>query len=266
MAQLFSATPGIQIYRSIVERAAVEVGYRHPFELTAVTSIFDANRYYLYGGSVDRLEIVHTPRFVSASALVQVSTAPPTHLEAMSSVEPASFDVPLKMVQGGTGNRAVARWISAEDLPRLKMLAHWLPPQALAGYSVCSTDRGVFVYGQSGLDYLPLGEMFYPLSPNVLVSYGWELLPRINWEVLHQQLQVRSSELIFFSHKTQGALRIDRSHFEPLGRAAVAHLTTESLDVVAPTGVRQETNKLAFSLRNEALGSFPLWGFSDDEG
>lgn len=267
MARLFSETPGIQIYRSVVERAAVEVGYRHPFELTAVASIFAPNRYYLYGGTVDRLEVVDTPRFVSASALVEITAGAPIQVEAMSSMEPANFDVPVRMVQGGSKHRVVARWISADELPRLKKLAHWLPPQALAGYTICSTGHGVFVFCEVGLDYLPLGEMFYPLSPNILVSYGWELLPRIRWEVMHQQLKVQGSDLIFFSQKSANPLRIDRSHFQPLGRAAVAHLRAEDMVITTVADQPLATgNTLALSLRNEPLGRFPLWGFSDDEG
>ena len=58
MEQLFRATPGVEVHRMITERAAVQVGYRHPLELSSCGNIFSDSSLYLYSGARDRLDIV----------------------------------------------------------------------------------------------------------------------------------------------------------------------------------------------------------------
>ncbi len=47
---LFSATPGIDIFRWVAPQAAVQVGFAHAIDLSACASVFAADRVYLFWG------------------------------------------------------------------------------------------------------------------------------------------------------------------------------------------------------------------------
>jgi hypothetical protein len=140
----------------------------------------------------------------------------------------------------------------------LKKLVYVLPPQAIAGTSVCLTDDAVYVYSESALEYIPLGQMFQLAAPGVLVPVGQELLPRVSPDVLVQHLGEGGESLTFFVPE-QGPVKLARASFAPLARQALAPITVPEPTVQAPA----DEDITEPEIRNEPLGLFPLWGFSD---
>ena len=277
MERLFRSTPGIELHRFVGQRVAVQVGYRHPLELSSCSSIFPDGRFYLLSGERDCQElIVGAPAYVDAGALVSIGVAvrsPQTDTAGPSQIE--GVNVPLKLV-GSLGSRQsiAASRIPAVQAPWLKKLIYMLPPQVLEDTRICVAEEYIYLYCEQGLEFLPLGEMFYEAALGVQVPVGFELIPRIAPEVLVEHLQGGPEKLFFFTREqpadagqagqvqqAAGAvpLMLPRSAFTPLSRKAMAHVLVRQVTPQALSGVTQQAQ---LALVNDPVGAFPLWGFS----
>ena len=270
MELLFRTTPGIELYRYQGERAAVEVGFRHPMELSSCGSIFPGGRFYLLAGRRDRQDVViGDPTFVDAGALVTIGApvqAPLTVKAAPSGIE--GVNVPLRLVGSLAPRQSVAASrIPVVQAPWLKKLIYMLPPQVLEETQICVAGEHIYLYaGERGLEFLPLGEMFYQAAEGVMVPVGHELIPRIHPEVLVQHLQGGPDKLFFFTRDgaqdaSAGSVPflLPRSAFTPLSRTAMAHVLVRPLTPQALSGVVEQAQ---LSLVNDPVGAFPLWGFT----
>lgn len=284
MEALFRQTPGVTLYRMKTERAAVQLGYRHPVELSSCNSIFEEDKFYLFDGDGDRLEVITgTPTFIDSGALVALDTT----LELLETREaPArkiegKIQLPLKLVtsQGPRPATRAAR-IPLHQAPWLKKLVYLLPPQALETTQICITEESVYLLGDRGMEFIPLGQMFYEEAPGVMVALGYELLPRVHPEVLIEHLQKSweqplseqfqqhlqapaggpgSDRIIFFCPDAPTALGLSRGAFAPLSRKALAHVR---VDTPAARSAPSRARENSASLINDPVGAFPLWGFS----
>jgi hypothetical protein len=265
MEALFRRTPGIELNRLKTPQVAVQLGYRHPFELSACGNSFEEGHFYLFSGVRNSLDVMATPpTFVSASALVNLGDAnrgaPAGGLTAQA---PEPLRVPLRLVSSSGPRRgAIASRVAHAQAGWLKKLVYLLPPLALEQYSVCLTETAIYLHSEAGIQFIPLGDMFYQLAPGVLVQAGYELIPRFNPAVLVQHLGGAQGQLFFFSVDSPAPQLLSRSDFQPLTRRALATVPAQPAAVVhaqaaAPAGA---------SLVNDPLGLFPLWGFSDGDG
>ncbi len=273
MEKLFRTTPGIELYRFAGERVAVEVGYGHPLELSSCASVFPDGRFHMLAGQRDRQDvIIGKPTYVDAAALVSIGApvqAPET--VAAAQVEIEGVNVPLKLVCSLAPRQSVAASrIPAGQAPWLKKLIYMLPPQVLEETQICVAGDHIYLHaGERGLEFLPLGEMFYQAAPGVMVPIGHELIPRIHPDVLVHHLKGGPDKLFFFvrpqgdDHQLPGAgsipLLLPREAFTPLSRKAMAHVVVKPLSPVALSGVVQQAQ---LALVNDPVGAFPLWGFS----
>ncbi len=264
MESLFRRTPGLELHRLLQRQVAVQVGYRHPLVLGSCSSIFDENRFYLFSGARNRLDIqTAPPAFVSADSLVTISGAARRIEVTPLSARPAGrLDLSLRLCYSSAPPReVVAALVPADQATWLKKLVYLLPPQVLAATSICVTERAVFVYSDSALEFIPLGQMFQQVAPGVLVPVGHELVPRVSPEVLVHHLGAGGDSLTFFTLE-EGPVRLARSAFAPLSRQALALIDVPEPEVL-PTA---SPDSAARQLVNEPLGLFPLWGFSDGAG
>jgi len=154
------------------------------------------------------------------------------------------------------------------------------PPQALETTQICITEESVYLLGDRGMDFIPLGQMFYEEAPGVMVALGYELLPRVHPEVLIEHLQKSweqplseqfqqhlqapargpaAERIIFFSPDANSAIGIPRSAFSPLSRKALAQVRVDTPAAWTAPSRAQENSA---SLINDPVGAFPLWGFS----
>ena len=263
MEALFRRTPGLELYRFKGDRVAVQLGFCHPLELTSCSSIFPAGRFHLFSGARDRLDtVVGLPTYVSASALVSLGAAaraPDAGSAAPAQVE--GVEVTLRLVVS-LGQRPP---VSATRIPLaratwLKKLVYMLPPQVLEQTLICVAGDQIYLHNGRGLEYIPLGEMYYEVADGVQVPVGYELIPRVHPEVLLQHLKGGQDKLFFFTRDSPEPLLISRSSFAPLSRRALAHVPVrpaETQQLARPVDPPRVT------LVNDRLSSFPLWGFAD---
>ncbi len=265
MLDLFGQTPGITRYRQVTEQAAVELGYRHPLELTSCTSIFAERTLYLFSGSRGHVQALSPePTFVDAGAVVQlrapVRLVPTRSARAVAAAE--QVQVPLRLVlSSGARPPVAASRVPLAQAGWLKRLVYLLPPQVLQSTSVCLAEEHIFLLGGRGIEYIPLGLMFSEQAPGVLVSLGHELQPRVHPEVLQAHLSRGASRdaLFFFSPDEPTPVALPRAAFSPLSRRILADVPARPLAAAPPPPADEEE---APRLINDPVGPFPLWGFA----
>jgi hypothetical protein len=262
MVDLFRRTPGVEVYRMKSENVAVQLGYRHPFELSSCSSVFDPKHFFLFSGERDSLETLDAePQFVAAAALVQLAGVRELQQQTLRPELPEEAEVPLKLAPtSGAQPHLTASRIPLQEAGRLKKLIYLLPPAVLSGYQLCATATHLYLYCDKGIDYVPLGDMFWEFAPGVMVPQGCSLLPRVHPDVLLDHLGGRGkNQLFFFPRDGSGPLSFSRQSFAPLGRAALAEVELE-----APQNqtLPRDADHAALEIVNDPLGAFPLWGFT----
>jgi hypothetical protein len=265
MVALFCGTPGVEVLRLKTDRAAVELGYRHPVELSSCTTIFESERFYLFSGQQDRLDVIAgEPAFVGAGAVVGLGQ--PGREIATAELTPGALagevEIPLRLVLSRGPRQAVrAARVPLDQVRWLKKLVYLLPPQVLEQTRLCVAEEAVYLLGDGGLEYIPLGLPFYQAAPDVMVAMGHELVPRVHPDVLLQHLGASGGPLddvVLFSPGEAVPLRIPKGAFAPLSRQAVARVQTRSPELEEPPEPAPAAEP---SLRNDPVGRFPLWGF-----
>ena len=142
------------MFRPVSEHIAVEVGWVHPMALGSVISLFARDRFFLFFGAVDRLEVVRGPVvFSSADHLIDVKVAASPPVAAIvSETTLAPVEIPIRLVPTtAPPRRVVGALIDWADASRLKQLVYVLPPPTLRGHTVALTDRDG-LYGAEGDD------------------------------------------------------------------------------------------------------------------
>jgi hypothetical protein len=275
---LMQQVPGIAAYLPVVDNVAVEAGYRHPFNLEACRSVFQASHFYLFSGAAVSdgaggvVDVVAPPRdgagallLVDGEKLVAVGfdlgepLPPPRPAHA---ARPPGARVSLRLVPSlRPPRRVTGALLGWEHAEQLKQLVFALPPTVLSHCRVAAVLDGLLVLGSPGLDIVPLGEPLYEAAPSIFVPVGWELLPRIDDAILADRVGGVEGRVVVFRRGADAPIAVEESAFEPLGRKVVGRLDVE-------TGVRSpragEPRPLREpSVTNDPAGAFPLWGYRD---
>lgn len=295
--QLLLALPGVELFRPHGDNFAVELGYRHPLRLESCASLFDRERFYLFAGRRGVCDVVARPPLVPIESLLRAPLTikePPAPRGPRPAHAPAQQQVALRLSRSASApRRGTATLIPWSRLSWFKKLVYALPPPLLAGYRAAAIDEGLFVLCQSGVDGLPIGDLFREAAPSIFVPVGMEFLPRIGPEVLTEQAGgVAGRYLVFLPSESEAdeaeaprALALPHALFESLGRRALAPLaiatrTSTSLGTSlgtspgasqggAPGGsgaLRARPASAARLVNDPVLPAFPLWGFRDRGG
>ncbi|HSN33824.1 MAG TPA: hypothetical protein VLU41_14145, partial [Ideonella sp.] len=263
MLALFVDTPGIEVFRPVGENVVVEVGYRHPLHLASCASIFDKERFYVFSGGRDAVDVLMSPPpLVPARDLIGGGFDLGERNEPAEATarEPDKLEVQLKLVPAASAQRRVTAtlvpWTQAE---RLRKLVYALPPTMLASYRVAAIAEGLFVVGEQGIDGLPIGDMFAEAAPSIFVPLGMEFQPRVGRDVLTDHVGGVNGRYVVFPRGGR-PLALEHTSFEPLGRRALARIEVD---------VRQRDARMPpppattpATVVNEDLAALPLWGFS----
>ena len=179
--------------------------------------------------------------------------------EELARAKVEGLTVPLRLVMAG-GPRPPVRAcrVPLAQAEWLKKLVYLLPPQVLEGYSVCSTADSIFLYNETEVEFIPLGNLFYQVAMGILVPVGYELQPRVHPDVLVQHLGGGRENLLFFRLDDPMPVQLPRSAFGPLTRQALAHVELQPLQPVAGG----DAYPAAARGSNDPVGTFPLWGFT----
>jgi hypothetical protein len=263
MLRLFLQVPGIEVLRPIGENCVVQLGWRHPLRLESCAAVFDKERFYLFSGARDVVDVLGAPPpLVPGQDLIETGF---DLGERAASVEvtgsaPASFEVQLKLVPSTAARRRVTAtlvpWTRADWLKRLVFA---LPPTLLAGFRVAAIAEGLFVIGEQGIDGLPIGDFFQEAAPSIFVPVGHEFLPRVSPQILTEHVGGVSGRYVAFPLGAPRPLVLEHGAFEPLGRRALARVEVEP----RPRDERMGAPRIATpaTVVNEELGLLPLWGW-----
>jgi hypothetical protein len=263
MLELFGAVPGVEIFRPVGENVVVQVGYRHPLRLESCASIFDKERFYVFSGTRDAVDVLMAPPpLVPATDLIGGGFDLGERPEPVEQTprEPDKLEVQLKLVPAQTARRRVtATLVSWAHADRLRKLVYALPPTMLATYRVAALTEGLFVVGEQGIDGLPIGDLFQEAAPSIFVPLGMEFLPRVGAAVLTDHVGGVNGRYVVFPHHGR-PLALEHAAFEPLGRRALARLDVEVRVRDARLPPPRATTPA--TVVNEELSALPLWGFA----
>lgn len=266
MLALFAAVPGVEVFRPVADNVVVQVGYRHPLRLESCAGSFDKERFYVFSGTRDAVDVLRAlPPLAPAGDLIGGGfdlgerRDPVEH----SAREPDKLEVQLELVASATARRRVTAtlvpWAHAD---RLRKLVYALPPTMLATYRVAAVAEGLFVVGEQGIDGIPIGDMFQEAAPSIYVPLGMEFYPRVGAEVLTEHIGGTAGRYVVFPRGGR-PLALEHAAFEPLGRRALARLEVDARTRDARMPAQRATTPA--TVVNEELGALPLWGFAVDK-
>jgi hypothetical protein len=275
--------PGVALFRPAADGVGVEVGWRHPISVTSMSSLFARDRFYLFWGTRDRLDVVKGPLVFSAAEHLAPLTLDGMTEGALSVEErtrearslPATAEaagavgVALRLVPSlAPPRRVVASLVAWEEAPRLKKLLYALPPVLLRGHQLALTDRGLLLLGGESVDVIPLGTLLTETAPGLLIPLGMDLIPRVPNDVLVQAIELAGAggavgasdarRLTVFPHGAPPFF-VSAAALQPLERRVLARLAVpEARDASLDAGVEAAG---AARVVNDPVGRFALWGF-----
>jgi hypothetical protein len=268
MLALFRQVPGVEVHRPVGDNCILEVGWQHPFRLESCASVFDKERFYVFSGTRDAVDVLSAlPPLVPGQDLVGGGfdlggrlTGDAPEARALTPSKLDKLEVDLKLVPSANAHRRVtATLVPWSQADWLKRLVYALPPTLLAGYRVAAVAEGLFVICEQGVDGLPIGDFFQEAAPAIYVPMGYQFSPRVSEEVLTEHVGGIANRYVVFPLGARGPLSLDHGLFEPIGRRALARLqpAARSRDPRLPSP-RTLTPP---TVVNEDAGMLPLWGF-----
>lgn len=251
--------PGVALFKPKTANVAVEIGWEHPIELGSLASLFDRDRFYLFRGEGQRVDVVSGPLVFSDTARMtelEVSEAEAPQRLGVASRAQGSFSVALRLVPSlSPPRRVLGTLVTWREATRLKSLIYALPPSSLSGHRVAVTDRGILLYAREGIEVIPLGTLLSEIAPGVLVPLGMELLPRVSTDVLAHSLGHGPGRLTVVA--PEGApFFVSEGTLVPLERCALSSIEVSEAVLGAAPAASAEVP----SIVNDPIGAFALWG------
>jgi hypothetical protein len=265
MLKLYCKVPGIEVHRPVADNVIVQLGFRHPFRLESCASVFDKEKFYVFSGERDAVEILATPPpLVPANDLIgggfDLGDRAEKDPRAMEGKKLDKLEVELKLVPSpGARRRVTATLVPWSQAGWLKRLVYALPPTLLATYRVAAVAEGLFIIGEQGIDGLPIGDLFQEAAPSIYVPIGHEFLPRVSAEVLTDHVGGVANRFVVFPLGAPAPLSLEHGLFEPLGRRALARLETSAR--TRDERMPPPRTLTPATVVNEDAGALPLWGF-----
>jgi hypothetical protein len=108
-----------------------------------------------------------------------------------------------------------ATWIRPEELPLLRRIAYSLGAATLQRAKIAFTNRGAFLVLDSGIEAIPVGEMFREAGPNLYLPAGFDAVPAVSADVLIKSLGAPAGLSIFILRDAR-VIGIESKGFVPL--------------------------------------------------
>ncbi len=142
--ELLHGIPGVELFAPVSARAAVQVGYRHPIQLSSVTRCFPGEDMYLFRGAVGRVERLDgAPKFIEGRQLVdggvQMRQSAAQNVE-LRKLEPMRVELrirPSARVREPRG--ALIAW---EQVDLLRRLVYLVPTVVLEASRMVTLEEG----------------------------------------------------------------------------------------------------------------------------
>jgi hypothetical protein len=217
MLPLFSQTPGLAVYQAVSATAAVELGFRHPVELRSCP-VWAAGSMVFFRGHGDPLVLSKLPALgpVASFARVEFKSEGVESLHARPAEQGGGVSLALRLTPTTDPFRGVtATWIRPEELPLLRRIAYSLGAATLQRAKIAFTNRGAFLVLDSGIEAIPVGEMFREAGPNLYLPAGFDAVPAVSADVLIKSLGAPAGLSIFILRDAR-VIGIESKGFVPL--------------------------------------------------
>ena len=251
MAPLLSSTPGLGVFLPVAPGAAVEVGFRHPVNVRACP-VFDEAGLVLFRGRQDALVLDRLPALgdVAAFARVEMRREVATARAPELAPRAEAVSIALRLMPTSEPWRSVtASWIPPEEMPLLRRVAYALGPETLRRTRVALTKEGAFLRQSTGIEGIPVGELFREIRPGLYIPAGYDAVPAVAPDVLFRALGAPSGQVIFLARDGR-AVGVPGDAFVPLESALLEAQTWAPL-----TGLSEGlTTALATELPELFLG------------
>lgn len=221
MLPLLTRTPGLGVFVPSAPGAAVEVGFRHPVNLRACPLFPEQGLVLFRGRGEGPLEIATLPALgdVRAFARVEVRGGELGGPGAARVLAPGAVAIPLRLVPSTEPWRSVtASRVQTEELPLLRRIAYALGPDTLRRVRVAFTEEGAFLRHPTGIEGIPVGELYREVHPGLHVPAGYDAVPAVAPDVLHRALGAPPGHAIFLTRDGR-AIGVPGDAFVPLETA-----------------------------------------------
>jgi hypothetical protein len=201
MVPLLTKTPGLGVFAPVAPGCAVEVGFRHPVSLRACPVFSETGLVLFRGAGQDALEITKLPQLgdVSAFARVEMRREVLTARSA-EAARAAPIAIALRLMPSTEPWRQVtASWVRPEEMPLLRQVAYALGPDTLRKAKIAITQQGAFLRHPSGIEGIPVGELFRELRAGLYIPAGYDAVPAVSPDVLYRALGSPSGQVVFLS-------------------------------------------------------------------
>jgi FtsH ternary system domain X7 len=228
IAHLLQRTPGLRVFVPYQPHLLVEWGFRHPIALESVGAVFSTDETVLFFGPPEKVErLLVGEEAVAISDIVDVTVhgrdgviAPP----AEAAAQPIdALDVELKLARVPRSSAATtALLIERERLPWFQKLIYMLPAAILRSYEAVLTEQYIIVINRRGVHGIPFGVPMAETYPQLFLPVGMQLLPRVDYDLLREHLQIRPDQQLYFFPEGEPPFSVGADQLQPLSRAVVA--------------------------------------------
>lgn len=272
IATLLSKTPGMRVFVPTHKHLLVEWGFRHPIALESCGAAFSGDETILfYGAGIDNgarsagttERLVVEEGAVDISDLVDVTVRgrdgiiPPPEDRKVIGIE--ALDVELKLARLPRGSASTtALLIELDRLPWFQKLIYLLPAAILRTYEAVLTDTHIIVVNRRGVHGIPFGEPMTEIYPQIFCPVGMGLLPRVEYELLREHLQIRPDQNLTFFPEGASPFSVPIADLKPLSRAVVApERASASIIEIRSRSIAEELTMPMVSHKRQ--GAFSLW-------
>ena len=221
MVPLLTRTPGLGAFVPAAPGAAVEVGFRHPVNLRACPLFPDAGLVLFRGHGAGALELATLPALgdVRSFARVELRAGELGGSGVARVLAQGAVSIPLRLVPSTEPWRAVtASFVRTDELPLLRRIAYALGPDTLRRLRVAFTAEGAFLRHPTGIEAVPVGELYREVHPGLYVPAGYDAVPAVAPEVLHRALGAPPGLALFLTRDGR-TLGVPGEAFVPLETA-----------------------------------------------
>ncbi len=228
IAMLLSKTPGMRVFVPTQDHLLVEWGYRHPIALESCGQAFAKDETVLFWGPPERVERLSVgEEAIDIRDLVDVTVRgkegvldPP---QPSAHVGMDILDVELRLARIPRASAATtALLIKRERQPWLQQLIYMLPAAILRSYEAAIAGDHIIIINRRGVHGIPFGEPMTEAYPQLFLPVGMQLLPRVDYDLLREHLQIRPEQFLYFFPEGKPAFSVAIEAFRPLSRAMVA--------------------------------------------
>jgi hypothetical protein len=277
VAQLLAQTPGMRVFVPTHKHLMVEWGFRHPIALESCGAAFSSDETILFygsgidngprtgaggrGGITERLVVeedaVDIRDLVDVAVRGKDGIIPPPEDKKVTGIE--ALDVELKLARLPRGSASTtALLIELDRLPWFQKLIYLLPAAILRSYEAVLTDTHIIVVNRRGVHGIPFGSPMTEIYPQIFCPVGMGLLPRVEYDLLREHLQIRPDQNLTFFPEDAPPFAVPIGELRPLSRAVVApERASASIIEVRSRSVAEELSMPTVSHKRQ--GAFSLW-------